>query len=246
MIVVDTAHGHSAGVLDAVRLIKTVLQRGAGDRRQRRDARGRDRADRGGGGRGEDRHRPGQHLHHARGRRRRRAAIHRRAGDRRGLPGARRARDRRWRRAHQRRHRQGDRRRGRLRHDRQPAGRHRRGAGRGVPLPGPLVQILSRHGQPGRHGARLGRPLLPAGHQGPAETGAGRDRGPGRLQGPGGGGGAPAGGRPAGRHGLYRQRGSIADLQRNTRFQQITGAGLRESHVHDVAITREAPNYRQD
>ena len=27
--------------------------------------------------------------------------------------------------------------------------------------------------------------------------------------------------------------------------QEITGAGLRESHVHDVMITREAPNYRQ-
>jgi IMP dehydrogenase len=26
----------------------------------------------------------------------------------------------------------------------------------------------------------------------------------------------------------------------------VTGAGLRESHVHDVAISREAPNYRQD
>ena len=38
----------------------------------------------------------------------------------------------------------------------------------------------------------------------------------------------------------------IAELQRNTRFRRITGAGLRESHVHDVAITREAPNYRQE
>jgi IMP dehydrogenase len=27
---------------------------------------------------------------------------------------------------------------------------------------------------------------------------------------------------------------------------RITNAGLRESHVHDIAITREAPNYRQD
>ena len=32
----------------------------------------------------------------------------------------------------------------------------------------------------------------------------------------------------------------------NARFRRVTGAGLRESHVHDVAITREAPNYRQD
>jgi IMP dehydrogenase len=33
-------------------------------------------------------------------------------------------------------------------------------------------------------------------------------------------------------------------MRQNARFRRITGAGLRESHVHDVAITREAPNYR--
>ncbi|GAC1345611.1 MAG: IMP dehydrogenase [Acetobacteraceae bacterium] len=44
----------------------------------------------------------------------------------------------------------------------------------------------------------------------------------------------------------YTGSADIADLQRNTRFRRITGAGLRESHVHDVAITREAPNYRQE
>ncbi len=38
----------------------------------------------------------------------------------------------------------------------------------------------------------------------------------------------------------------IAALQSGARFRRVTGAGLRESHVHDVAITREAPNYRQD
>ena len=35
----------------------------------------------------------------------------------------------------------------------------------------------------------------------------------------------------------------IAEFQRRARFIRITGAGLRESHVHDVMITREAPNY---
>ena len=44
----------------------------------------------------------------------------------------------------------------------------------------------------------------------------------------------------------YTGSADIADLQRNARFRRITGAGLRESHVHDVAITREAPNYRQE
>jgi IMP dehydrogenase len=37
--------------------------------------------------------------------------------------------------------------------------------------------------------------------------------------------------------------GSIAELQENSQFVRISGAGLRESHVHDVIITREAPNY---
>jgi len=37
---------------------------------------------------------------------------------------------------------------------------------------------------------------------------------------------------------------NIAELQQNARFVRISGAGLRESHVHDVLITREAPNYR--
>jgi IMP dehydrogenase len=42
----------------------------------------------------------------------------------------------------------------------------------------------------------------------------------------------------------YTGSATIADLQRNARFRRITNAGLRESHVHDVSITREAPNYR--
>jgi len=44
----------------------------------------------------------------------------------------------------------------------------------------------------------------------------------------------------------YTGSATVADLQQNARFRRITGAGLRESHVHDVAITREAPNYRQE
>jgi IMP dehydrogenase len=41
----------------------------------------------------------------------------------------------------------------------------------------------------------------------------------------------------------YTGSATIADLQKRARFVRITGAGLRESHVHDVTITREAPNY---
>jgi IMP dehydrogenase len=36
---------------------------------------------------------------------------------------------------------------------------------------------------------------------------------------------------------------TISELLQKTRFVRISGAGLRESHVHDVMITREAPNY---
>ena len=41
----------------------------------------------------------------------------------------------------------------------------------------------------------------------------------------------------------YTGARTIEELQARARFVQITGAGLMESHVHDVAITREAPNY---
>jgi IMP dehydrogenase len=35
-------------------------------------------------------------------------------------------------------------------------------------------------------------------------------------------------------------------LQEHARFMRISPAGLREGHVHDVIITKEAPNYRAD
>ncbi|MFO6447492.1 IMP dehydrogenase [Erythrobacter sp. NE805] len=41
----------------------------------------------------------------------------------------------------------------------------------------------------------------------------------------------------------YTGSATIADLQNRAQFVRITNAGLSESHVHDVAITREAPNY---
>jgi IMP dehydrogenase len=41
----------------------------------------------------------------------------------------------------------------------------------------------------------------------------------------------------------YTGSATIADLQKRARFVRITNAGLSESHVHDVSITREAPNY---
>jgi len=42
----------------------------------------------------------------------------------------------------------------------------------------------------------------------------------------------------------YTGNRTVPEMQRNCRFRRVTGAGLREGHVHDVIITREAPNYR--
>ncbi len=42
----------------------------------------------------------------------------------------------------------------------------------------------------------------------------------------------------------YTGNATIKDMQSNCQFLRITGAGLRESHVHDVEISQEAPNYR--
>ena len=42
----------------------------------------------------------------------------------------------------------------------------------------------------------------------------------------------------------YTGARTVADMHANSRFVRITGAGLRESHVHDVQMTQESPNYR--
>lgn len=44
----------------------------------------------------------------------------------------------------------------------------------------------------------------------------------------------------------YSGCGSLKALRERSKFVRITSAGLRESHVHDVVITKEAPNYRMD
>jgi IMP dehydrogenase len=42
----------------------------------------------------------------------------------------------------------------------------------------------------------------------------------------------------------YTGAHNLAEFRDNAVFIRISGAGLNESHVHDVSITREAPNYR--
>ncbi|MFN8946039.1 MAG: IMP dehydrogenase, partial [Pseudobdellovibrionaceae bacterium] len=42
----------------------------------------------------------------------------------------------------------------------------------------------------------------------------------------------------------YLGASNVEELQRKSSFIKITAQGLKESHVHDVSITKEAPNYR--
>ena len=44
----------------------------------------------------------------------------------------------------------------------------------------------------------------------------------------------------------YTGSATLANMHSNTSVRRITGAGLRESHVHDISVTQEAPNYRVD
>ena len=55
----------------------------------------------------------------------------------------------------------------------------------------------------------------------------------------------PARRRPPAGHGLLRRRRPSTSCRSRGRFVRITGAGLRESHPHDITITKEAPNYHQ-
>ena len=42
----------------------------------------------------------------------------------------------------------------------------------------------------------------------------------------------------------YTGSHNIREMRTRPEFVKITAAGMRESHVHDVSITKEAPNYR--
>jgi len=44
----------------------------------------------------------------------------------------------------------------------------------------------------------------------------------------------------------YTGSKTLADLRKNAVFRRITSAGLRESHVHDITVTKESPNYQMD
>ena len=89
-----------------------------------------------------------------------------------------------------------------------------------------------------------GRPLFPGRRRGDREAGARRRRRPRALQGRRGAADSPADGRPAREHGLRRLRHRSTRCAARRNSSRSPHAGIRESHVHDVQITKEAPNYR--
>ena len=126
VVVVDTAHGHTKGVLDAVEQHQGRLRRPGADRRQRGHRRGGRGPDRRRGERGQGGHGARLDLHHAGGLRRRHAPDHRHLRGRPGRRGHRHPDHRRRRHQVLRRRHQGHRRRRRLGHDRLPLRRDRR------------------------------------------------------------------------------------------------------------------------
>jgi IMP dehydrogenase len=44
----------------------------------------------------------------------------------------------------------------------------------------------------------------------------------------------------------YTGSSNIEEMRTRPQFVQVTGAGMKESHVHDVTITKEPPNYRSN
>ena len=127
-----------------------------------------------------------------------------------------------------------------------PAGRRRREPGRGRALPGRALQGVPRHGLDRRHEGPLvlQGPLLPGRRRSTPRSScprASRAGWPTRAR------CAesclPARRRPAPGHGLLRRRHHRRAARTAAAFVRITGAGLRESHPHDITITNEAPNY---
>jgi IMP dehydrogenase len=217
-----------------------AVERGAGGGRQRRHRRGDARADRGRGGCGQGGHRPGLDLHHADRGGRGRAAADRDHGC--GGCCGRRAGHRRRRHQVFGRFRQGDRGGRVLRHGRQRHRRHRRISGRGDPVAGPQLQGLSRHG------------VLGAMARGSADRYFQKDAASDKLVPEGIEGQVPyKGSAQAVIHQMvgglraamgYTGNRTVDEMRTRCQFVRITGAGLKESHVHDVQITRESPNYR--
>jgi IMP dehydrogenase len=126
-----------------------------------------------------------------------------------------------------------------------PAGRHRRSAGRSRAVPGRYYKAYRGMGSLGAMAGRTGssdryfqdasagvEKLVPEGIEGRVPY-----KGPmsGIIHQLMGGLRASMG---------YTGSATIEDMRTKPKFVKITSAGMKESHVHDVTITKEAPNYR--
>ena len=243
VLAIDTAHGHTTRVMEAIREVKHKLPETAAARRKRRHGRRRARPDRARNRRPESGHRPGLDLHDARGHRRGRAADHGDPGMRARRKRQRRADDRRRRNQIFGRHHEGDRCRRFRRDDRRAVCGHRRIAGRNDSLSGPHVQDPIAAWD---RSARWKR-ARPTATRKKARSAASRCRRESKAR-------FLTKGRSrgwsssswAGCAAAWDTVGveNLKELQERSKFIRISSAGLRESHVHDVIITREAPNYR--
>lgn len=197
------------------------------------------------GRRGQGRHRPGLDLHYPHRRRCRRAADLRHRQRCRRPRRHRRTADRRRRHPLLRRPGQGHGRRRLLCDDGLDVRRYRGSAGRDRAVPGPFLQVLPRHGFAGRHVRLPGssdryfqdasagaEKLVPEGIEGRVPYKGALSAIVHQLM---GGLRAAMG---------YTGSADIQQMRTQPQFVRITGAGMAESHVHDVQITKEAPNYR--
>ena len=129
------------------------------------------------------------------------------------------------------------------RYDRRPFCGDRRIARRNNSVSRAHVQIVPRDGFAGRDGSGIGGPVRAGGRSARKDRcrRASRAACPTRGRFPGWWNSWWAGCEAA-----WATAGAanLKELQENSKFIRISSAGLRESHVHDVIITREAPNYR--
>ncbi len=126
------------------------------------------------------------------------------------------------------------------RDDGQHVRRHRGSAGRRVPVPGPPVQVVPRHGLGRRDEGRRRRPLLPGQLREHRQAGAGRHRRPRRLQGFGQRDPVPAGGRRARQHGLLR----LPHHRRAARQGRVRPDHRRPACANRTSTTCRSPRKR--
>ena len=244
VICIDTAHGHTRNVIDAIKATKSEWPEHRSGRGKRRDQRGREGIVRRRRRRAAGRDGAGIDLHDARDLGRRRAADHGDYGHDRGCRAAQYPGDRGRRNPVLGRYHQGACG-GREQRDDWIAVRGHRGKPRrDDSLPGAHLQIVSRDGIDRRDERAHGRSLRTAAREPTASMCRRESRAACRIAG--------RSRRISSSSSAGCNRGWATSARRiwrscagGAKFVKVSDAGMRESHVHDVFITKEAPNYRQ-